>query len=177
MYFCKSGLMQSSSGGGSLHLDHHDRGDQGDDHGAHDGQDGEVVGRVGDFHQIHSLSSQQINVWKEHPWHRLQLEHISPLAHRPYLPKRPPHISPGPFWQTVRPQELRVVPYVQLPGSTSGWLGSQLGGKAEERTLGTMAVMMRSRKRCASTAVLIVVGGNMLETDWGVEEGWEGERA
>ena len=64
--------------------------------------------------------------------------------------------------------------YVRL---TSGWLGSQLGGKAEERTLGTMAVMMRSRKRCASTAVLIVVGGNMLETDWGVEQGWEGERA
>jgi len=66
---------------------------------------------------------------------------------------------------------------VQLPGSTSGWFGSQFGGKAEERTLGTRAVMMRRRKRCASTAILIVVGGNMLETDWGVEEGWEGERA
>jgi len=43
--------------------------------------------------------------------------------------------------------------------------------------LGTRAVMTRRRKRCASTAILIVVGGNMLETDWGVEEGWEGERA
>ena len=52
-----------------------------------------------------------------------------------------------------------------------------MGGRAEERTLGTMAVMIKSRKRCASTAVLIVVGGNMLETDWGVEQGWEGERA
>merc|ERR1711981_967824 len=169
--------MQFSSGG-SLHLDHHDRYQGGDHDGAHDGQDGEVVRRVGAFfHQIHSLSSQQINVWKEQPWHRLQFEHISPLAHRPYLPNRPPHISPGPFWQTVRPHELRVVPYVQLPGSTSGWLGSQFGGKAEERTLGTRAVMMRSRKRCASTAILIVVGGNMLETDWGVEQGWEGECA
>jgi len=151
-----------------------------DDHGAHDGQDGEVVGLLELaelLHQMHSLSSQQINVWKEQPWHRLQFEHISPLAHRPYLPKRPPHISPGPFWQTVRPHELRVVPYVQLPGSTSGWLGSQFGGKAEERTLGTRAAMIRSRKRCASTAILIVVGGNMLEADWGVEQGWEGERA
>ena len=57
---------------------------------------------------------------------------------------------------------------------TSGWLGSQFGGKAEERTLGTRAVMMRS---IASTAILIVVGGNMLETDWGVEQGREGECA
>ena len=58
---------------------------------------------------------------------------------------------------------------------TSGWLGSQFGGKAEERTLGTRVVMMRSRK--AKTAILIVVGGNMLETDWRVEQGWESERA
>ena len=43
--------------------------------------------------------------------------------------------------------------------------------------MGTRAVMMRRRKRCASTAILIVVGGNMLETDWGVEESWEGKRA
>ena len=41
--------------------------------------------------------------------------------------------------------------------------------------MGTRAVMMSSRK--AKTAILIVVGGNMLETDWGVEQGWEGERA
>ena len=34
---------------------------------------------------------------------------------------------------------------------------------------------MRSRK--ANTAILIVVGGNMLETDWRVEQGREGERA
>ena len=82
------------------------------------------------YHQIHSLSSQQVKVWKEQPWHLLQLEHMSPLAHRPYLhtnivpldgpwcdvlcdqahlPNLPPHISPGPFWQTVRPQESRVV--------------------------------------------------------------------
>ena len=57
---------------------------------------------------------------------------------------------------------------------TSGWLGSQFGGKAEEVTLGTRAVMMRSR---TSTAILIVVGGNMLETDWRVEQGWESERS
>ena len=43
--------------------------------------------------------------------------------------------------------------------------------------MGTRAVMMRSRNRCASTAILIVVGGNMLETDWRVEQGWESERA
>ena len=58
---------------------------------------------------------------------------------------------------------------------TSGWLGSQFGGKAEERTLGTRAVMMMSKT--TSTAILIVVGGNMLETDWRVEQGWESERA
>jgi len=40
--------------------------------------------------------------------------------------------------------------------------------------LGTRAVMMRSR---TSTAILIVVGGNMLETDWRVEQGWESERS
>jgi len=41
--------------------------------------------------------------------------------------------------------------------------------------LGTRAVMMRSKT--TSTAILIVVGGNMLETDWRVEQGWESERA
>ena len=41
--------------------------------------------------------------------------------------------------------------------------------------MGTRAVMMRSKT--TSTAILIVVGGNMLEADWGVEQGWEGERA
>merc|ERR1719284_2276073 len=96
--------------------------------GGHGDHDGEVVCVRAPFpphphHQMHSLSSQQMNVWNEQPWHRLQLEHISPLAHRPYLPNLPPHISPGPFWQTVRPQEFRVVPYVQLPASTSGWFG------------------------------------------------------
>ena len=41
--------------------------------------------------------------------------------------------------------------------------------------MGTRAVMMMSKT--TSTAILIVVGGNMLETDWRVEQGWESERA
>ena len=36
-------------------------------------------------HQIQFLSSQHMKVLKEQPWHRLQLEHISPSAQVPYL--------------------------------------------------------------------------------------------
>ena len=36
-------------------------------------------------YQMQFLSSQQMNVLKEQPWHRLQLEHIRPSAHVPYL--------------------------------------------------------------------------------------------
>ena len=36
-------------------------------------------------HQIQFLSSQQMKEVKEQPWHRLQLEHISPSAQEPYL--------------------------------------------------------------------------------------------
>jgi len=61
-------------------------------------------------YQMHSLSSQQINVWKEHPWHRLQFEHIRPSAHLPYPPYLPPHISPGPLRHCGLPHESRVVP-------------------------------------------------------------------
>ena len=79
-------------------------------------------------HQIQFLSSQHMKVLKEHPWHLLQLEHISPSAQVPYLywqdnnyhpswlPQPcpyleyfPPHISPGPLRQTVLPQESLVV--------------------------------------------------------------------
>ena len=55
-------------------------------------------------HQIQFLSSQQMKEVKEHPWHRLQLEHINPSAHDPYLNVTfilsiesapvPPHASP-----------------------------------------------------------------------------------
>ena len=38
-------------------------------------------------YQIHSLSSQHVKVLKEHPWQRLQFEHIRPSAHFPYLKK------------------------------------------------------------------------------------------
>ena len=44
-----------------------------------------VAGCGAPYHQMHSLSSQQVKVWKEQPWQRLQLEHMRPLAHRPYL--------------------------------------------------------------------------------------------
>lgn len=83
-------------------------------------------------YQIQFLSSQHIKVLKEHPWQRLQFEHIRPSAQVPYLeynfwlsfkvnlkicshlPNFPPHISPGPFMHWSFPQESFVVPYVQL---------------------------------------------------------------
>ena len=48
-------------------------------------------------------------------------------------------------------------------------MGSQFGGKADERTLLMRAVMRRSSKSCLA-AIVIVVGRNMLEADWSVEQ-------
>ena len=36
-------------------------------------------------YQIQFLSSQHIKVWNEHPWQRLQFEHMRPSAQVPYL--------------------------------------------------------------------------------------------
>ena len=44
-----------------------------------------MVGYYSIAYQIQSWSSQHMKVVKEHPWHRLQLEHIRPSAHIPYL--------------------------------------------------------------------------------------------
>ena len=73
------------------------------------------------LHQMQFLSSQQMKVLKEQPWHLLQLEHMRPSAHVPYLPNFPPHISPGPFRHTVCPQLSVVVPYVHSRVVTSDW--------------------------------------------------------
>jgi len=64
---------------------------------------------------------------------------------------------------------------VQLPASTSGWFGSQFGGRAEERAVGRRAPMMmimRRTKKC-HRAIVVVIGGDMLEEDWRVEKSGE----
>ena len=48
-------------------------------------------------------------------------------------------------------------------------MGSQFGGKADERTLLMRTVMRRSSKSCLA-AIVVVVSRNMLEADWSVEQ-------
>jgi len=90
-----------------------------------------VIWKSSTFYQMQFLSSQQIKVRKEQPWHLLQFEHMRPSAHVPYLPNLPPHISPGPFRHTVCPQLFVVIPYVHSSAFTSGWCWPHAGGRGD----------------------------------------------
>ena len=113
------------------------------------------------------LSSQQMKVLKEQPWHLLQLEHMRPSAHVPYLPNFPPHISPGPFRHTVCPQLSVVVPYVHSRVVTSDWCWPQAGGR------GDPSIRPVSIRETVSTTIIILISSSIITTTYAVGCKWE----
>lgn len=64
--------------------------------------------------QIHWRSSKHSNVFREHPWHRWQFEHIRPSPQIPYRSFFPPQTSPGPFVQSFWPHGSISQPYLHF---------------------------------------------------------------
>lgn len=64
--------------------------------------------------QIHWRSSKHSKVFREHPWHRWQFEHIRPSPQIPYRSFFPPQTSPGPFVQSFWPHGSISQPYLHF---------------------------------------------------------------